>query len=271
MVRGAIPIPVLNAFTGVLEAEVELRAGAMYERREISALHAEESFATRWYRLCNERGVESTEQFWHACVFGRPLYRLWTHPAIVDVVESLIGPEVQVSGDYILRPRLPAQSSAVLPWHQDSGYMEDTGQHHWPTVWVPLVPVAKENGAMQFIPGTHSLPVQEHAKRQTEVSDYPTPSFDPAEGQEVVMPEMVPGDFVIFHNHVFHRSTHGTARSIRWSVDFRFSPAGTQVGEHLWFHGMRHVVRSASDPRQVPSWNEVVAMWDQSEQKIRNP
>ena len=124
---------------------------------------------------------------------------------------------------------------------------------------------------MEFAPGTHTLSIQEHVKKDDDVSDYPTPRTDPAEGREVVIPKMAPGDFVIFHNHVFHRSTHGTAASVRWSIDFRFSPAGTPVGEHLWFHDMRHVVRSERDPSQVPGWDEVVALWEKSEQRIRHP
>ena len=244
VVRDALPQAVLDSFVGVLEAEVERRARAMHGRGEITDLFSREPFATRWYRLRQQQGGPEDHTTWHACVFGRALYALWTHPAIVDVVASLIGPEVQVSGDWLLRPKLPAEEVSGLPWHQDSGYMKETEQYHWPTVWVPLVPVSRENGAMEFLPGTHRLPIQEHGNR-----DHPsggrTPQHDPAAGREAVTMSMDRGDFVIFHNHLFHRSTVGGAASVRWSIDFRFSPACTPIADHLWFHGMRHVVRSA--------------------------
>ena len=42
--------------------------------------------------------------------------------------------------------------------------MPATEQYPWPTVWVPFVPVHAANGAMQFIPGSHRQPIQEHRK-----------------------------------------------------------------------------------------------------------
>jgi hypothetical protein len=267
VVRDAIPRPVLDAFVGVLEGEVERRATAMFARGEIADSYAGEPFDTRWYRMWQECGGEPKPPTWHACVFGPELYALWTHEAILDVVELVVGPEVQVSGDYILRPKLPSLN--LLPWHQDSGYMPATEQYPWPTVWVPFVPVHAGNGAMQFIPGSHRQPIQDHRKSGDE--KYATPERDPAAGREVVTPELSPGDFVIFSNYVFHRSTAGHEPSVRWSIDFRFSPAGTPVGDHLWFHGMRHVVRSANDPGQIPGWDEVVALWDRSSQRVKSP
>ena len=267
VVRDAIPQPVLDAFVGVMGAEVERRATVMYERGEISDRYAGEPFDTRWYRMWQEHGGEPKPATWHACVFGPELYALWTHEAILDVVELVVGPEVQASGDYILRPKLPTLN--LLPWHQDSGYMPATEPYPWPTVWVPFVPVHAGNGAMQFIPGSHRQPIQEHRKSGGE--QYATPERDPAAGREVVTPELAPGDFVIFSNYVFHRSTAGREPSVRWSIDFRFSPAGTPVGDHLWFHGMRHVVRSARDPGQIPGWEEVSALWERSPQRVKSP
>lgn len=270
VVRDVIPRAVIDSFIRVLETEVDRRARALHAAGAISQLFAEEPFPMRWYRVRQERGGQPERLTWHACVFSRELYALWTHPAILDVVESLIGGEIQASGDYILRPKLPAENVSALPWHQDSGYMDETGQYHWPTVWVPLVPVSEANGAMQFLPGTHSLPIQEHGDRSHD-SGMGTPARDPATGRTPVTPSMRPGDFVIFHNHVFHRSTLGGEPSVRWSIDFRFSPAGTPVGDHLWFHGMRHVVRSARDPRQIPGWDELLALWERSEQRVKSP
>ncbi len=267
VVRDAIPGAVLDAFIGVLEAEVDRRAAAMFERGEISEPYAGEPFDTRWYRIWEERGGEPKPPTWHACVFGPELYALWIHESVLDVVALVVGPEIQASGDYILRPKLPSLN--LLPWHQDSGYMPATEQYPWPTVWVPFVPVHAGNGAMQFIPGSHRQPIQQHRKGDGEV--YATPERDPAAGREVVTPELAPGDFVIFSNYVFHRSTAGRDRSVRWSIDFRFSPAGTPVGDHLWFHGMTHVVRSARDPGRIPSWDDVLALWERSPQRVKSP
>ena len=266
VVRNAIPRNVINNFIGVLKEVVDSQTREMYRNKKISDLYQNEPFSTRWYKVWLEHGGEPEDRTWHAAVFGRPLYALMTDPAILDVVESLIGPEIQHNGDWIVRPKLPEMTLQSLPWHQDSGYMVNTEQYHWPTVWVPFVPVNKENGAMQLIPGTHRLPIQKH-DRETE--NQPTPETDPSAGREVVMPEFQPGDFIIFHNHTFHRSTTGDAPSVRWSMDFRFSPAGTPIDEKLWFREMKHIVRSKKNPRQIPNCEEIMALWEKSEEKKR--
>ena len=266
LIQNAIPLEVINDFIDVLKDVVDAQTREMYRNKKISNLYLNEPFSTRWYKVWQEHGGDPEHRTWHSQVFSRQLYALMTDPAILDVVESLLGPEIQHNGDWILRPKLPDMTLQSLPWHQDSAYMVDTEQHHWPTVWVPFVPVNKENGAMQLIPGTHKLPVQAHGK---ETENQPTPETDPAEGREVAMPELGPGDFIIFHNHLFHRSTTGHAPSVRWSMDFRFSPAGTPIDETLWFHEMRHVVRSKANPQQIPDWTKTLATWEGSEQKNR--
>ena len=245
VVRDAIPGAVLDAFVGVLEADVDRRARAMFKGGEISDRYAGEPFATRWYRMWQERGGEPEPPTWHACVFGPELYALWTHEAILDVVELVVGPEVQVSGDYILRPKLPSLN--LLPWHQDSGYMPATEQYPWPTVWVPLVPVNADNGAMQFIPGSHRQPIQEH--RKSDGARYATPARDPAAGRAVVTPKLNPGDFVIFSNYVFHRSTAGLDRRCASR-----STSGSAPPARRWATTSvsRHAARGAQAPRSGP-------------------
>ena len=130
------------------------------------------------------------------------------------------------------------------------------------------VPVEAEYGALQFVPGTHHLGIQEHDNLAT--GSLPTTSFDPAEGTEVITLLMEPGDFVVFNNRVFHRSTVNHASSIRWSVDFRYSAAGTPMGE-LWHREMRFVVRSSREPNSVPGWDQVAELWQQSSQREEFP
>ena len=266
VVRNAIPLEVINNFIDVLKDVVDSQTKVMYRDKEISDLYLNEPFSTRWYKVWQNHGGKPEHHTWHSLVFSQQLYALIEHPAILDIVESLLGPEIQHNGDWIVRPKLPEMTSQLLPWHQDSAYMVDTEQYHYPTVWVPLVPVNKENGAMQLIPCTHKLPIQEHDKKTGTLN---TPLNDPAENREVVMPEFQLGDFIIFHNHLFHRSTAGHAPSVRWSMDFRFSPAGTPIDETLWYREMRRLVRSKKNPQQIPDWTKTLAMWEGSEQKNR--
>ena len=266
VIRDAIPLGVIKDFIDVLKAVVDSETREMYSNKKISDLYLTEPFSTRWYKAWNEHGGEPEYRTWHAPIFGKPLYDLMTHQAILDVVKSLIGPEIQHNGDWLLRPKLPGKTTQSIPWHQDSAYMVNTENYQWITVWLPFVPVNQENGAMQLIPGPHKLPIQEH-KEETETTT--TPLKDPSINRKVIMPELEPGDFMIFHNHLFHRSTTGHAPSVRWSMDFRFSPAGTPVDETLWFSEMNHLVASTKNPEKVASWTQIVALWEKSEQKNR--
>ena len=178
--RDVLPASLLDALTTELAAEVERRARALYAAGEIADLCAADPFATRWYHLWRQRGGEQERFGWHACVFNRAIYDLWLEPAILDAIESLLGPDIQINGDYWVRPKLPDEELTTLPWHQDSAYMPDTAQYHWPAVWLPLVDVTVENGAMQFLPGTHRQPIQPH--EQVPGVAFATPSVDPARG-----------------------------------------------------------------------------------------
>lgn len=76
-------------------------------------------------------------------------------PAILDMVEGLIGPNIMVwSTDWwIKEPR----SASFVSWHQDSQYWGlDTTK--LVTIWVALSPSTRDSGCMRVLPGSHLGP-----------------------------------------------------------------------------------------------------------------
>jgi ectoine hydroxylase-related dioxygenase (phytanoyl-CoA dioxygenase family) len=76
-----------------------------------------------------------------------------TNPAIIDLVEQLIGPDVILWGSQVFCK--PAFTGKAIPWHQDGQY--------WPirplatcSAWIALDDVSPENGCMRTIPGSHA-------------------------------------------------------------------------------------------------------------------
>ena len=65
----------------------------------------------------------------------------------------------------------------------------------------------------------------------------------------------------------FHRSTLNRADTVRWSVDFRYSPVGISM-THLWHADMAFVARSRRNPAEAATWRQVQAAWERSEQRI---
>jgi ectoine hydroxylase-related dioxygenase (phytanoyl-CoA dioxygenase family) len=76
------------------------------------------------------------------------------HPAILDAVEDVIGPDILCwTTNFFIKE---AASPGFVSWHQDSTYW-GLDPDHVITAWVAFTDVTPENGYMQFIPGTHRI------------------------------------------------------------------------------------------------------------------
>ena len=265
LVRGRIPTPRIDAMVAVIDTIVDQEARGMVAAGGIQDLAEHQPFERRWYHVWRQHGGKQLfgQVGWHSRVFSRALFDLWVEPAILDAAEALIGPEIQFNGDFWVRPKLPDEQETTLPWHQDSGYMPDTADHPLLTLWMPLVATNAENGTLQFIPGSQQMGIQDHA---TASGSFRTTAFDPAAGTAIDTVAMSPGDFVLFDNLVFHRSTVNRADSVRWSIDFRYSPVGTPMA-HLWHADMAFTARSRRDPPQAATWEQIEHAWQHSRQR----
>ena len=83
------------------------------------------------------------------------------HPRILDIAESLLGPNIQVYTDQALLK--PAFHGGEVPWHQDNAYWK-CDPADLVTCWIALGDVAEDNGAMRFIPGSHVHGAVEHKR-----------------------------------------------------------------------------------------------------------
>jgi ectoine hydroxylase-related dioxygenase (phytanoyl-CoA dioxygenase family) len=82
------------------------------------------------------------------------------HPAILDVVHSLIGPDLKIYVDQTLCK--PPRVGSAKPPHQDSAYWTNIDPPNLVICWMALDDATEENGCMRFIPGSHKLGVIEH-------------------------------------------------------------------------------------------------------------
>ncbi len=76
------------------------------------------------------------------------------HSAILDAVEDLYGPDLLCwnTNFFIKEARTPA----FVSWHQDSTYW-GLSKPDVVTAWVAFTDATEANGAMEYIPGTHTL------------------------------------------------------------------------------------------------------------------
>jgi len=81
------------------------------------------------------------------------------HPAILDAVEQLIGPDILAwDADFIIKN---ARDPRYVSWHQDLTYW-GLEPDLVVTAWVALSASTADSGCMQIIPGSHSATIMPH-------------------------------------------------------------------------------------------------------------
>ena len=267
VVQSALSESDLAPLIAVVSEVVDTRATELYNEGAISDTYKEMSFEHRWRAVLKACGRENEVFGWHTLVFSEALFDLITHPKVLDVLESLIGSDIQFNGDFWVRPKLPNEKLTTLPWHQDSAYMPNTENDTHLTVWLPLVDVKPENGPLQFLPGSHKLGLQTYHRVPGEA--FAVPELSPTSSDtDIHTLEMKKGDLLVFNNLVFHRSLFNRSDIIRWSVDFRFSLTGTSL-DGLWHEAIACSAREGGTPQCPTPWQTWRAQWEASPHKDR--
>ena len=92
------------------------------------------------------------------------IFVLRSFSVLLNIVESLIGPEILAHPQFNIRAKMPGQQSTVIPWHQDLAYLvpEEAGETLVVNLWIPLVRAYTEHGCMQLLRGSHRLGLLPH-------------------------------------------------------------------------------------------------------------
>ena len=147
----------LQPFRAELDGNIDTFARAALADGRLSDAHAEEPFERRLHALALElddpaplldlgRGKQRTPG----------MFRIYCCPSLLDIVESVIGPEILAHPQFNVRAKRPYQDEGVVPWHQDLGYLQpDAEETFMVNLWIPLVDATRENGCMEVIAGSH--------------------------------------------------------------------------------------------------------------------
>jgi hypothetical protein len=110
------------------------------------------------------------------------------------------------------------QQGGAWEWHQDFGYWYQNRclAPQMLSIWIALDRSVRANGCLQVLPGTHRIGRLDHIRvnDQTVVDqEY----LDAAvERFPLVYVEMEPGDAIVFHCNLLHRSDANTSDEPRW-------------------------------------------------------
>jgi ectoine hydroxylase-related dioxygenase (phytanoyl-CoA dioxygenase family) len=168
--------------------------------------------------------------------------RLLYNERILDVIEDLIGPNIQLFHDQALYK--PAFHGGPVHWHQDNAYWRCTPAT-LVSAWLTLDDVDATNGAMQFMPGTHLYPVG-HDRSHVSNSLLDSGGAIKDESQKVVV-DLPAGGIAIHHCQTLHYTEPNTTDRQRRAFAIHFMTPGTRslrTGETLHVSFARPLLRT---------------------------
>jgi len=145
---------------------------------------------------------------------ARWLDELVAHPAVLNRVQSLIGPDLLIQNVAIFWKE--PSTTRGQAWHRD--LYEDIDPNHMVTVWIALTESDAESGCVDFLAGSHDV----HR------SERPTDDALASIPQEMAMRmELRPGE-ASFHNAgVLHCSSPNLSKRPRVGIALRY--VGSEV------------------------------------------
>ena len=176
------------------------------------------------------------------------------HPAILDAVEDVIGPNILCWGSsfFIKEPRHPG----FVSWHQDSTYW-GLDPADVVTAWVALTDSTPANGAMRVIPGTHKLdqvPHQDTFRPENLLSRGQEVMVEVDEREAAMLP-LAAGEMSLHHVRLIHGSDPNPSALRRIGFAIRYIP--TTVRQVAGSHDHATLVRGEDgyghfEPEQRP-------------------
>ena len=275
IVKGALTSDDLDPVIAGIETFVDERVRSLYGEGLITDLHEGEPFERRLALVTRENtSIYDEIDIMH--MRAEALFRFLGNARLLDLVESLVGPEVTCSPIQHLRAKLPdnvvhggngeagdlthggsgnegAHAAGnedlaarvrenVAPWHQDAQvHHEDADPVFILTVWLPLCDTDEENGCLQIIPRVH------HHRMVYWSEGFGIEDGRLPEGEILSLP-MKKGDVLLLHKLIPHRSIPNRSGSIRWSLDLRYQQTGLPTGRSFY---PNFIVRSRRHPEFV--------------------
>jgi ectoine hydroxylase-related dioxygenase (phytanoyl-CoA dioxygenase family) len=234
-------------------ADELLREGLIADRLE------SEPFETRLARLFENLSDQDFLRYgrsWRDRLPG--YYQLMSNPKILDVVESLIGPEIFANPVYNTRPKVPKVAAGIVPWHQDKSYWVGAKAAPVITVWIPLVDATPENGCLRVLPRTHRRRILAHHSETYSGTAYTEIDVKHTRWRmkDVVQLPLAAGGAIVFNDRLIQSSTANNSKSVRWSVDLRYQPTGQ---DQMPQHGAGFLARSRECPQCVATLEDWLA------------
>ena len=144
------------------------------------------------------------------------------HPAILDAVEGILGPDILIYAAefFVKEPR----TSHVVTMHQDLTYWGLGAIDGMVTAWLALSPATRASGCMDFVKGSHKNPILPHedtfdANNLLSRGQEVKVDIDDADKTPIVLE---PGQMSLHHGLTIHGSGPNTSDDRRIGCVIRY-------------------------------------------------
>ncbi len=163
------------------------------------------------------------EHFRQLHLFFRWAYGLAVHPAVLDAVEGVLGPNILVHSSTLFYKR--GRDRSYVSWHQD-GYYWNINLPHVTSAWIALSESGPENGCMRVIPGSHAQGSLPHARTSVDDDNMLTSGMEVTAGVDdslAVDVALDPGQMSLHHVYTVHGSRPNLSDRERIGYAVRYS------------------------------------------------
>ena len=144
-------------------------------------------------------------------------------PALLSLLVALLGRDVDCFLSQFIFKNPAAWGQ---PWHQDAYYFP-FDRAPQVGVWLAVTEATLENGCLRVLPGSHREAVHEHVRDRrpganlgyVEIVDHDMSGVRPV--------LMQPGDLLVFHSHLMHRSDDNVSQGLRAAMVYHYAEGGT--------------------------------------------
>jgi non-heme Fe2+,alpha-ketoglutarate-dependent halogenase len=184
------------------EIEGYAQNGFFFPRRVLSDEEVQTSRAS--LQALSER-LGKIKRFDQCHVSFRWAYDLVTHPAVLDLMEELLGPDILVHSSRIFYKH--PHDGSFVSWHLDGRY-SGLNSYKAPTAWIALSQSTVENGCLRVVRESHKM-------QDCPFIERPSPDNLENHGQQVTVPideaqivamELMPGEMSVHDVNIIHGS-----------------------------------------------------------------
>ena len=166
-------------------------------------------------------------QIMQMCERNMHYRQLIYHAPILDIAESLIGPNIQLYHDQALFK--PAHNGDAVFWHQDNGYWQCTPAN-LVSCWLTLDDADAANGAMHVIPGSHLRPLAHERSSQTDALFDIGDQIDTSTAKIIDLPA---GGAMFHHCQTLHHTSPNHTPRQRRAFAIHFMIPGTKREQYM--------------------------------------